>query len=590
MLLRVLWRHKFLVSFVPLASVSLVASISLQPRLNNGLALKPIMGWNSYNHYSCSPNESIIHSNAQALVDLGLKAVGYHFVTVDCGWTVPKRSASGTLMPNPARFPSGYPALSDFIHSLGLGFGVYSDAGVKTCMVGEPQQAGSLFHEQQDAKTFASWGADLLKYDNCFSETAKGYPDTDYAPSVPHLGRYQNMSDAIIATKRPIVLQVCNWGLDFPSAWAPKVAHSWRIANDIIPSWRTIPRILNQAVPQTSFAGPGHWLDLDMLEVGNKVFTIPEEQTHFSLWAIIKSPLVIGAALKDPLTSIKKESLDILMNKDVIGYNQDPLGVAASFRRRWTEEEYEIWAGPLSGGRIVVAVINWRNTARSLTLDLADVGLNAAGSLKDIWNGKTAGNIKSSYTAPVEAHGTLLLELSKTTKSTAPAQKPIFFPSTNFTVTGTAKLRACQPGLCARVGSKIGDISPSGSASITISSTGTSTRPPPRTTTTTTTKKLVDIYFCNNDIAFESAWKYGTNTRNLTITVNKATTTRIEVPLAGRSSEVFSPGKGWEDTGVFRVEVGGWRVGDNEVVVGNLGGDSGVQKLGADFVGMGVWL
>lgn len=152
-----------------------------------------------------------------------------------------------------------------------------------------------------------------------------------------------------------------------------------------------------------------------MLEVGNNVFTVPEEQTHFSLWAIIKSPLVIGTALKDSVTSIKKASLDILLNKDVIGYNQDSLGIAASFRRRWTEAGYEVWAGPLSGGRMVVAVINLQNTSRDLNLNLPDVGVQKAGSVKDIWNGKTASNVTTSYTGHVEAHGTLLLELGGTT-------------------------------------------------------------------------------------------------------------------------------------------------------------------------------
>jgi alpha-galactosidase len=154
-----------------------------------------------------------------------------------------------------------------------------------------------------------------------------------------------------------------------------------------------------------------------MLEVGNNVFTVPEEQTHFSLWAIIKSPLVIGAALKDSVTSIKKASLDVLLNKDVIGYNQDSLGVAASFRRRWTAEGYEVWAGPLSGERMVVAIINLQNAARDLTLNLPDVGVQKAGSLKDIWNGKTASNVTTSYTGHVEAHGTILLELGSITEA-----------------------------------------------------------------------------------------------------------------------------------------------------------------------------
>ncbi|TVY80956.1 putative alpha-galactosidase D [Lachnellula suecica] len=635
------------------------ATDPLHTRLDNGLALTPPLGWNSYNHYSCSPNESIIHSNAQALVDLGLQARGYHFVTVDCGWTLPNRTESGLLTWNPARFPNGFPALGQFIHSLGLGFGVYSDAGIQMCMTGEPAQGGSLFHEQQDAETFASWGADLLKYDDCFSEAATGYPDTDYSPVVSPAPRYKNMSSAILSTNRPIVFQICDWGVDFPSAWAPQLGNSWRVTNDIIPAWRTIPRILNQVVPQTSFAGPGQWLDLDMLEVGNDVFTTPEEQTHFSLWAIIKSPLVVGAALKDSLTSIKTASLDILMNQDVIGYNQDSLGVAASFRRRWTAEGYEVWAGPLSGGRTVVAVVNLNNVARQLTVDLPDVGLQHAGSLKDIWNGMTASNITTSYTAQVGAHGTILLELGNVTaageymnpqisgnraiftqiygltsslnytakialpttsdpfslsvgtstytvsagitaldipislnatqNNTLTVVSPVsptslwvsappvtFYPSTAFTAIGDAIHITCHTNLCIPVGSKIGDLSPTGSASLSITSTSSGA-------------KFVDVYFANNDIALATSWEYGTNTRNLTIAVNDVVT-RIEVPLSGKSSELFSPGKGWEDTGIFGVLVDGWKAGSNAVVVGNHGGAGGYQTYAADFVGMGVYL
>lgn len=178
------------------------------------------------------------------------------------------------------------------------------------------------------------------------------------------------------------------------------------------------------------------------------------------------------------------------MNKDAIGYNQDSLGVAASFRRRWTEEGYEIWAGPLSGDRLIVAIINWKNIARSLTFNFSDVGVEMAGSLKDIWNAKTASNVKSSYTAYVNAHGTILLELSKVTKAAALTKNPTFFPSTKFTIAGGATRKTCHSGLCSPVGSKIGNISSSGSASMNVTSSSTSA------------KKVIHVYFCNNEVAF----------------------------------------------------------------------------------------
>lgn len=223
------------------------------------------------------------------------------------------------------------------------------------------------------------------------------------------------MTDALKTLAKPLLFQICEWGVDFPALWAPAMGNSYRITNDIIPSWRTVARILNQAVPQTDFSGPGHWADLDMLEVGNNIFTIPEEQTHFSLWAILKSPLTVGCALHDDLTSISKTSLAILSNKDVISFNQDSLGVSASFKRRWTEEQYELWAGPLSGGRTVVALINWADTARNLTFDLPDAGFQTAASVKNIWAGITTNNVKTSFSAKVESHGVMLLELNGTT-------------------------------------------------------------------------------------------------------------------------------------------------------------------------------
>ncbi|CAL5866710.1 uncharacterized protein PFLUO_LOCUS920 [Penicillium psychrofluorescens] len=214
-----------------------------------------------------------------------------------------------------------------------------------------------------------------------------------------------------------MLFQICDWGVDFPALWAPALGNTWRISNDIIPDWRTIFRILNQAVPSTSFAGPGKWPDLDMLEVGNDVFTTPEEQTHFSMWAILKSPLTIGAALKDDLTAISDVSLEILSNKDVIGFNQDSLAQSANLRRRWSEAGYEVWSGPLSGGRMVAALINWANESRELTLELPDIGLQHAKMVKDIWAKKRLSNVRTTYSATVAAHGVMLLELEDVTEA-----------------------------------------------------------------------------------------------------------------------------------------------------------------------------
>ncbi|KAE8316128.1 putative alpha-galactosidase D [Aspergillus transmontanensis] len=651
----------FYLSLLPVA----LGHPHLQPRLDDGLARTPQMGWNTYNHYSCSPNETIVRSNAQALVDLGLASLGYRYVTTDCGWTVADRLPDGSLTWNETLFPEGFPALGKYLHDLDLLFGVYQDSGIKLCG-SPPDNVGSLYYEEQDAKTFASWEVDSLKYDNCYSDAATGYPNVIYEPSTSPEPRFADMSRALAAQNRSMVFQICEWGIDFPALWAPALGHSWRIGNDIIPHWRSIFRTLNQAVPQTSFAGPGQWPDLDMLEVGNGILSIPEEQTHFSLWAILKSPLTIGAALKDDKTSINDESLQVLKQEDVIGYNQDSLGVSASLRRRWTEEGYEVWSGPLSGGRTVAALINWKNESRDLTLDLPDIGLQYAGTVKNIWDGTTAQNVKTSYTAKVQGHGTILLELQDTTASgqypgdtfaistgsatmfesiygvtsstrynitvklsqgsssgdikiqstasnktitaqvsvsgrEASAQIPLvagssnsitilspqsvdsititppngtYYPNTAFTTTGDAETVSCGAGYCQPVGSKIGNISANSTARAVI----------PATSGT----KYLAIDYINNDVAFDSSWDWGSNSRNLTVSVNGNKPVRVEVPLSGQHSELFGPGKGWWDAATIGVLTEGWKDGDNDVIIGNEGGESGFTSYGPDFVGLRV--
>ncbi|CRG83386.1 putative alpha-galactosidase D [Talaromyces islandicus] len=646
-----------------LATVVVCAPVKthLQARIENGLAVTPPMGWNSYNHYSCSPNETIIKSNAKALVDLGLDKLGYRYVTTDCGWTVADRLANGSLTWNETLFPNGMPALGDYIHGLGLKFGVYEDAGIETCGTGIPQ-AGSLYHEQLDADTFAAWGADALKYDNCYSDAATGYPNVAYEPSTSPSARYQNMTNALSKVNRKILFQICEWGVDFPALWAPNLGNSWRIGNDIMPEWKSIFRIINQAAPQTSFAGPGQWPDLDMLEVGNGIFTTPEEQTHFSLWAILKSPLVIGGALKDAYTSIGQASLSVLNQPDVIGYNQDSLGQSASLVRRWSDDEYDVWSGPLSENRTVVALVNWANTARTLELDLSDVGIQYAATARNIWAGSEAASVKTLYSASVEPHGTILLELSGTSPAgyyatdifatstnvetlfsdiyavtdsgnfllvvhfTQPAgvgsqidiqvngnsttidvpsgssqasanislaagttnnvtigttgvssiniSNPpgTYYPSTSFARTGSAVITTCGQGYCQPVGSKIGYLTPSSIATITIPAK-------------TAGSKYVLLDVINNDITFSSTL---TNSRNITVSVNGGSPVRLEVPLTGRHSELFGPGDGWWDPATFGVLVPGWEAGNNSVSIGNQGGEEGLETYAADFVGLRV--
>lgn len=352
---------------------------------------------------------------------------GYQFVIIDCGWASPLRAANKSLSWNPHSFPDGPYAIANFLHERQLKFGVNADAGITMCYSAGP---GSFRYEQLDANTFASWGVDLLKCkfehdtsrvqltyldENCYSDPASGYPELQYSPSVSPYWHYQAMDIALNNTQRDILFQVSDFGVDWPAGW--NLGNSWRVAQKIGTDFASIYRILNQAVPQTDIPGPGRWLDLDILQVGNNVLSLPEEQTHFSLWAILKSPLMIGAVLLDSSTTINSDSLAILLNKNVISYNQDALGIPASFRRRWTEEGYEVWSGPLTGGRTVAAVVNLLDQPQQVIFDFPDIELQSAGIVKDIWNNVTTANVLTSYGATIQGHGTLLLELQDTTPS-----------------------------------------------------------------------------------------------------------------------------------------------------------------------------
>eukprot|EP00884_Botryococcus_braunii_P001120 jgi/Botrbrau1/11008/Bobra.101_1s0006.1 len=274
-------------------------------------------------------NEKLIRQTADLLVASGLADAGYKYLVVDDAWANPKRSNDGKLQADPNRFPSGMKALGDYIHSKGLLFGMYSDAGAKTCM-GLP---GSRGFEPVDAASFAEWGIDYLKYDNCYA------PPSDWV-----IDRYQAMGTALNATGRPILYSMCDWGSGDPWVWGRQVGNSWRTTGDITPTWQGILSCLDNTVGLAQYAGPGGWNDPDLLEVGNGELTVQEQRAHFALWALLKAPLMVSADLR----RLKAETLDILLAQEVIEVNQDPLGVAGDLV--WKQGPYEVYAGPLKGG------------------------------------------------------------------------------------------------------------------------------------------------------------------------------------------------------------------------------------------------
>ncbi|KAL7285676.1 hypothetical protein ACG7TL_000781 [Trametes sanguinea] len=363
--------------------------------LENGLARTPQMGWNTWNHFGCGISEDTILSAAKALVSNNLTSYGYEYVIVDDCWQAPARDPStGAPVADPSKFPNGIKDVADQ-------FGIYSSAGTYTC----GGRFGSLDHEEIDAKTYASWGVDYLKYDNCYNEGRAGTPKISY-------DRYANMTRALNATGRPILYSMCNWGEDGPWNFAVDIANSWRISGDIhddfdryddrcpctsildckLPGFHcAMSRIIDFAAPVGQKAGPGHWNDLDMLEVGNGGMNFDEYVTHFSMWALVKSPLILG----NDITNMSNDTLTIITNDALIAVNQDPNGSPASriWKRTLPEGgDLQLWQGSLVNNQFVFALMNTSPNPQTVNVSFTDVFVDQGASyqsgtftLYDLW-------------------------------------------------------------------------------------------------------------------------------------------------------------------------------------------------------------
>jgi alpha-galactosidase len=380
--------------------------------LDNGLARTPPMGWNSWHHFGCNVSEALIRESADALAASGLREAGYDYVVIDDCWQA-ARAADGTILPDPARFPSGMQALADYVHARGLKFGLYTDVGDRTCQ-GRP---GSLGHEAQDAATYATWGVDFLKIDWCHSAGLD-------APAA-----YARMRDALAATGRPILLSICEWGLSDPARWAPAVGNMWRTTGDIgaafdqaplHPSGRAegvaspVPIEMNMGVLQVldrqaglaRFAGPGGWNDPDMLEVGEVGMTEDEQRAHFALWAVLAAPLIAG----DDVRRMSPQTLAILTDREVIAIDQDPAGHGGDRVARFGE--IDIWARPLAGGGVAVALLNRGAAPLPISIDAGLLGLgDRRFCVRDVSEHMDRGAFGARLTAEVAPHAVRLLRL-----------------------------------------------------------------------------------------------------------------------------------------------------------------------------------
>ena len=378
---------------VVLTSLVTVASTAVGQPANSPspkLAQTPPMGWNSWNKFACDVNEQLIRETADAMVSTGMQSAGYQYVNIDDCWQV-SRDAQGNIVADASRFPSGIKALAGYVHSKGLKLGVYTDAGTLTCQ----KRPGSLNHEVQDARTYASWGVDYVKVDWCYSEGLD--PEVQDA----------KFRDALAQAGRPIVFSICNWGVKAPWRWGPATGNLWRTTGDISDNYDRMSVIGFSQNGLEKFAGPGHWNDPDMLEVGNGGMNHDEYRTHMALWALLAAPLLAG----NDLRSMTPETREMLTNAEVLAVDQDAKGVQG--HRVWDEGPLEIWVKTLADGSQAVGLFNRGESELKITLDFKTIGVTGPAKLRDLWEHKDLGSTQDSYTAHVPKHGVVMLKVSK---------------------------------------------------------------------------------------------------------------------------------------------------------------------------------
>jgi alpha-galactosidase len=366
--------------------------------LENGLARTPPMGWNSWNKFACDVSEKLVREMADAIVSSGMKDAGYEYVVIDDCWQI-DRDEQGNIIPDPQRFPSGMKALADYVHSKGLKFGLYSDAGTLTCQ----KRPGSRGYEFQDARQYAAWGVDYLKYDWCSTGTQN-------APAA-----YTIMRDALLKTKRPIVFSLCEWGQSKPWLWARDVGNLWRTTGDIQDCWDCkrdwggmgFVHILDLQDGLQSYAGPGHWNDPDMLEVGNGGMTTTEYRAHFSLWCLLAAPLMAG----NDIRNMSPDIAEILTNKEVIAIDQDPMGRQGRRVRR--AGDFEVWAKQLADGGRAVVLLNRSGADSQMSVTWLELGYPEylPASVRDLWAKKDLGKMTDRFSATVPSHGVVMVRI-----------------------------------------------------------------------------------------------------------------------------------------------------------------------------------
>jgi alpha-galactosidase len=381
------------------------AVLAQESSVSKGLALTPPMGFNTWNKFGCNVSDDLVRGTADAMVKSGMKDAGYQYVVIDDCWQV-SRDANGNIVADALRFPNGIKPVADYVHSLGLKFGIYSDAGALTCQ----KRPAGLGHEYQDALMYAAWDVDYLKYDWCNT-----LPGQDARSS------YANIRQALDASGRSIVLSICEWGSHQPWLWGKEVGGNlWRSTGDIQDRWAGKKEwgpgnccsygmldIVDENESLYSYAGPGHWNDPDMLEVGNGGMTTTEYRSHFSLWALMAAPLIAGNDLRNMTPDIH----DILTNKEVIAIDQDPLGRQG--RRVWKDGDFEVWSKQLQDGDRAVILLNRGSSGHEITVNWEQLGYpgHLSAAVRDLWAHKDLGKFTGKFSAMVASHAVVMVRV-----------------------------------------------------------------------------------------------------------------------------------------------------------------------------------
>jgi len=356
-------------------------------RLSDGLAPTPPMGWNSWNRFGPKIDETLVLETAEAMVTSGMRDAGYRYLVIDDGWMAPERDRNGDFVADPDKFPSGMKKLADRIHGLGLRFGIYTDAGTKTCQ----DLPASLGYEFRDARRFAEWGVDYVKVDWCHTE------------GMGPRALYAKWAIALRAARRVIVLSICEWGRSRPWEWAGEIGHLWRTSWDIQPEWSSILTILDRQADLHRFAGPDHWNDPDMLEVGNGHLTVAQSRAHFAMWSMLAAPLMAG----NDLRTMTDEVRAILTAPEIVAVDQDARGTQGRRIRR--EGDVDIWTRELAGdGRCAIAVLNRGSADHEVRVSLAELGIEPRTHVRvrDLWQRTDVEEVRREIviaTSPISA-------------------------------------------------------------------------------------------------------------------------------------------------------------------------------------------